>query len=56
MGVCLEPEACFLRHTVMNTKAKEFIPGQYKAALGAAAASMAPDAKSAADAANMLAS
>ena len=29
MGVCLEPEACFLRHTVMNAKAKEWTPGSF---------------------------
>ena len=28
LGVCLEPEACFLRHQTLNLKAKEFIPGQ----------------------------
>ena len=26
MGVCLEPNACFLKHKTMNLKAKEFIP------------------------------
>ena len=30
MGVCLEPEACFLRHsTGMNAKAKEWTPGSF---------------------------
>lgn len=26
MGVCLEPEACFLRHKTMNIQAQEFNP------------------------------
>ena len=28
MGVCLEPEACFLRHQTLSVKAKDFVPGQ----------------------------
>lgn len=26
IGVCLEPEACFLRHTIWNTNSVEFKP------------------------------
>ena len=45
-GVCFEPAACFLRHKMMNTKAKEFVPGkQYASAFGGSVAAHGTEVK-----------